>query len=313
MVKGSRFLLGIAAAIALSLPAPAWADSASAEALFRAGRDAAKAGDWAAACKSFHESNRLDPAPGTQLNIADCEEKQGHIATAWTFYKQVAEQLAESDERRSFASGKITSLEPRLPYLQISLAPGAPAGTTVTRNGVELRSASLQIALPVDPGPQEIVVSAPGHEQARLSFDLKEAERRSEVVEPGPAIDQKMPPAGTVETKSEKSGKGTRTLGWVLGGIGAGGLAVGVVTGAFTLQKKSVVNQNCDADKRCNQDGIDAAESGKTFGTISGVSFAVGAALVATGAVLVLTSDDKERPVSSLQVGPMSATYRYAF
>ncbi len=310
MVNKSRSLL--AGALCLLFASPAYADSASAEALFRAGRDAAKNQDWPAACRNFHESNRLDPAPGTQLNIADCEEKQGHIATAWTFYKQVAEQLAESDERRTFASGKINALEPRLPYLKISLAPGADKASVVTRNGVELRSASLRLALPVDPGKQEIVVRAPGHEVSRLEFELKEGERREEVVQPGKALPPgETAPGETPGTKPEPNT--TRTVGWVVGGVGVAGIALGAVTGAFTLQKKSVVNRNCDADKRCNQEGLDAVDSGKTFGTISGVSFAVGAALVATGTVLVLTSDNKERPVSSLRVGPTSLQYNYAF
>ncbi len=312
VIRKSRLLL--AGALCLSFAGPALADSASAEALFRAGREAAKKEDWAAACRNFHESNRLDPAPGTQLNIADCEERQGRLATAWTFYKQVAEQLSESDERRTFASGKINALEPRLPYLAISLAPGVPPESTVTRNGVELRAASLALALPVDPGKQEIVVRAPGHEPGRYNFTLKEGERRQESVKPGDAL-----PAGQAPTeatpaglKAEKSST-TRTLGWVVGGVGVAGLAVGAVTGAFTLQKKGIVDKNCDADKRCNQEGIDAADSGKTFGTISGLSFAVGAALVATGAVLVLTSDNKERPISSLRVGPTSLRYSHAF
>ena len=186
VIRKSQFFL--AGLLCLSFAGPALADSASAEALFRAGREAAKKEDWAAACRNFHESNRLDPAPGTQLNIADCEERQGRLATAWTFYKQVAEQLSESDERRTFASGKINALEPRLPYLAISLAPGAPPESTVTRNGVELRSASLALALPVDPGKQEIVVRAPGHEPGRYNFTLKEGERRQESVEPGKAL-----------------------------------------------------------------------------------------------------------------------------
>jgi hypothetical protein len=58
------------------------ADSAAAEALFREGRDAAKHGDLETACADFAESQRLDPAPGTLLNLAECEEKLGRVASA---------------------------------------------------------------------------------------------------------------------------------------------------------------------------------------------------------------------------------------
>ncbi|MFO0567610.1 MAG: hypothetical protein U0263_18270 [Polyangiaceae bacterium] len=54
-------------------------DATAAEALFNAGRDAVKAGDYPTACAKFRESNRLDPAPGTVLNLADCEEHLGHV------------------------------------------------------------------------------------------------------------------------------------------------------------------------------------------------------------------------------------------
>ena len=104
-------------------------DAAAAEVLFREGRTAADAGDYKKACEKFHESHRLDPAPGTMLNIADCEERQGRVATAWTFYRAVAQKLPPSDERTALARTRAQELEPRLPKLAIKLAPDAPPGT----------------------------------------------------------------------------------------------------------------------------------------------------------------------------------------
>jgi hypothetical protein len=56
-------------------------DSATAEALFAAGREAIRRGDYQAACPMFAESNRLDPAVGTVLNLAICEEHLGQLAS----------------------------------------------------------------------------------------------------------------------------------------------------------------------------------------------------------------------------------------
>ncbi|NOU28880.1 MAG: hypothetical protein HOO96_13330, partial [Polyangiaceae bacterium] len=63
-------------ALALVLiAAPAFRDDA--ETLFREGRKALEAGDYAVACAKFAESQRIEPAPGTLLNLAGCEERSG--------------------------------------------------------------------------------------------------------------------------------------------------------------------------------------------------------------------------------------------
>ena len=56
-------------------------DRAAGEALFQEGRRLMKTHDFAPACSKFEESLRLDPATGTLLNLADCEEQLGHTAT----------------------------------------------------------------------------------------------------------------------------------------------------------------------------------------------------------------------------------------
>jgi outer membrane protein assembly factor BamD (BamD/ComL family) len=62
----------------LLLSAPARADE-SAESLYQQGRDAAQAQNWELACKKFKESHDREPAPGTLLNLGDCEEHQSKL------------------------------------------------------------------------------------------------------------------------------------------------------------------------------------------------------------------------------------------
>jgi hypothetical protein len=271
-------------------------DATAAEALFREGRDAATGGDYKRACEKFRESNRLDPAPGTVLNIADCEEKLGRIATAWTLFREVTERVPESDERHQVAAKRATALEPRLPKLSLKLAPGAPEGTRVLRDGVELKSASLESALPVDPGKHVISVQAPGHAPSESTITIAEGENKTETVAIGPASAEPKGEHGEITT-DDKSGR--RTIGYVLGGIGIVGVGVGAVTGIMVLGKKKTADDNCP-NKRCNQEGFDAAEDGKKLGTISGISFAVGALGLAGGAYFLLTSGSKEKPTTAL-------------
>jgi hypothetical protein len=272
-------------------------DAAAAEALFRQGREAADAGDHATACEKFKESNRLDPAVGTVFNIADCEEKLGRLATAWQLFQEVAQRLPAGDERQGIARGRARALEPRLPKLAVRLGPAVPAGMLVQRDGVELGAASLETALPVDPGPHQVSAGAPGYQTRVFDVVLREGESKTLDVEPGPK--QSGGPLVDVSADQVPSSS-QRTVGYVLGGVGLAALAVGTVAGVLVLEKKSTVDDNCDATKRCNQQGFDAAESGRTLGVVTTTGLVVGALGVGIGAYLILSSPKERGPQTAL-------------
>lgn len=282
-------------------------DPVAAEALFKQGRTASETGDYKTACAKFYESNRLDPAIGTVFNIADCEEKQGHIATAYTKFQEVLQQLTPPDDRIPIAQKRLAALAQRVPKLTIRLAAGAPAGTRVSRDQVQLGKASLGTALPVDPGRHVISVSAPGTQPRTVQVDLAEGQQRSIEVAPGaPLASGSTHDQGSTAPAAHSD---HRTLGYVVGGVGVAGLAVGAVTGVMVLGKKSVVDNNCDSQKRCNQTGVDAANAGHTLGIVSTTGFIVGGVGIAAGAWLLLSSRKSERPSTALipSAGPTGA------
>jgi len=272
-------------------------DAAAAEALFRQGREAADAGDHAKACEKFKESNRLDPALGTVFNIADCEEKLGRLATAWQLFQEVAQRLPASDERQGIAKERARTLEPRLPKLAVRLAPTAPPKTQVQRDGVELGAASLDTPLPVDPGPHSVTATAPDHEPRVFDVVLREAESQSVEVEPGA---KRAKGVVTEVTSDQAPSSNQKTVGYVLGGVGLVGLAVGTVAGVMVLERKSTVDANCDSAKRCNSEGFDAAESGRTLGVVTTAGLVVGALGLASGAYLILSSSKEQGPRTAL-------------
>jgi hypothetical protein len=192
--------------------------------------------------------------------------------------------------------------------LTLVLPASAPAGTTVTRNGETLGSAALGLALPVDPGPYEIVVHAPGLPDRQSSVTLELGEQKRLELETGtpkpepnaqPSAPVPVPPvnvqaenqAAPAPQSATSSGSGRRTAAYIAGGVGIAGVALGTVTGILVLGKKQTVNDNCP-NHACNDEGYSAVQSGKSLALVSSVGFGVGVAGLVLGGVLLLTGSE---------------------
>ena len=301
----------MACGLGVCWPSAAYAQNpAAAEALFDQARAAMAAGSYDIACARFKDSDKLDPAVGTRFNLADCEERRGRVATAWSLFRGVLSELAADDDRRPIAQARARALEPRLPYLTMSRTADTPAGIRVRIDGVELGEASFGVPLPMDPGSHELVLLLPGGaESQRSSFALREGEHSDMPIRltgTGSSTQPVEQPSAAGEPFAP--GGSQRKWAYVAGSVGVAGVAFGAVTGIITLSKKSTANANCN-DKLgvCNQAGVDANESGKTFAVLSGVGLGVGVVGLATGAYLWLTdtpaSAKEARAHSSIPLG----------
>lgn len=260
-------------------------DPVAAEALFRAGRTAADRGDYVSACAKFAESHRLDPAVGTLLNLGICNEQLGKIATAWQIYREVAQRLPPGDERIAIASTHASALEGKLPHLTLALS-GAPAGTTVLRDGVELGSASLGLPLPIDPGAHVVLVRAPGRAERHYDVSLGVAEHRELAIEAGAPGDD----LGT-GSQGHADGDGSRrTVGIVLVGVGGASIVTSLALGAVALSAKHTMDVEC-VDKHCSPAGLDAADRGETMALASTITFTAGVVSALVGGYLWLSAD----------------------
>jgi len=301
----SRILLAL-----LLASGHAAAQEAAADALFDSARTALSKGDFDRACEQFRASDKLDPAPGTELNLADCEEKRGHLASAWVQFRSVEEKLPPNDERIAVAHARAEALRARVPKLTLSLAPNAPRTSTVRDGSVELGSAAFGIALPLDPGAHRLLVSAPGFTTQSFDIQLTEGETRSLVVTPGAATGAVSaavsgPSQPVVSHDAASAGRpGRRTLGFVLGGVGVAGLSVGTVAGLLMASKKSAVDDGCHPDKSCTNAGLAAAHSAHDLQIVANVSWVVGAAALGAGTYFLLTSGPSSKPSSSVALAP---------
>jgi len=275
-------------------------DPAAAESLFRDAKAAEQRGDYRSACAQFAESQRLDPAAGTLLNQADCEEHLGALASAWSDFVAARDQLAKGDDRLPYAQQRIAALERRIPHLVVRLPAGAPPGTRVVRGQVEIGAAAIGVPVAVDPGTLSLTVTAPGRATTTSRVTVAEGETKEVTVDVGaaaaaPAPEAPSMPAAFVQAlhpaeQAPSSGDPKRTVGWIVGGVGVAGLALGAVTGIMAVGDASTFKSDCPNGACQRASGVDAASAGKTASTLSTIGFIGGAAVTGVGAYLLLSS-----------------------
>jgi hypothetical protein len=264
-------------------------DPVVAEQLFNEGRVALDQRNFIVACKKFAESHRLDPAAGTLMNHATCEQQRGRVATAWQLWREALERLDPNDDRVAFVRSQIRALEPRIPRLALRAGQLSPQ-MAVYRDGVRLGESSLNVPLRVDPGRHVVLVRARGHADRLYRIELSEREQRTLVLGIGRELPSRK--EGTLSSESESgSGSGARTWGYVLSGVGLASLGGAIVTHALIEQKKDTVATHCP-NKVCNERGYSAVQDGKTLLVANRILWGLGGTAFAGGVALLLFSPD---------------------
>lgn len=281
---GRRFVTALCALAVVCGSDDVWADpaqQATAQALFDEGKRLIVEGRYAEACPKLEESQRLDPAVGTQGALAACYERIGRTASAWSIYLDViaAAKKAGDREREHLARLRVSEIEPTLSRLTITVA-GTVPGLRVERDGMEVGVAQLGSEVPVDPGPHTIVAAAPGRIGWRATVEVRGNGR----VEIPPLADvaTAVTPAGATPTPQ-------RIWALVAGGAGVTGMGIGIALG---LSAKSTFD---DAEARCHgsicdSEGVELRAAAVARGDVATGFFVVGSVLVAGGGVLWLST-----------------------
>ena len=280
--------------------APSGQDRAMAESLFQEAKKLAASGKLEPACKKFEDSFQLDPTLGTKLHSAACYEELGRTASAWAAFNEAAAMAVEEDDakRLKIAKKRLAKLEKELPKLTIEVPKGIE-GIRVELDGNNLGTSTLESALPVDPGPHKITVTAPGYESWTTSITVEKGAGTDTLSVPDlvpieeeatedPTEDS---PSASLDTSS--SGFDQRTAGFIVGGVGLVALAAGGFFGLQAQSKTKDADENCNG-KFCNQAGLDGHDDAKQAALFSTIGFGVGIAGIAAGTVLILTAKPKK-------------------
>ncbi len=277
-----------------SPPAHAQGQPALADDLFRSARQLLEQGKVAEACSRFAESQRLDPKPGTLLNLGLCHEREGRNATAYAEVTEATQQLARlgDKEREALARTRLEAIAPNVAKVAIVLPPDSPVDRLMIDDH-EVGRAAWSIPIPLDPGPHKVTASASGRRSSTQSIDVGRTggvvrlELAPLELEAAP-VAPPAPSRGTEEPVATSSGKRTASL--VVLGTGAVALGLGTFFGLRAVSAKSDVDAGCPSTKGCNDAGLDAVDSGRTSATISTVAFGVGLVAVGVGIYLFATS-----------------------
>ncbi len=332
-VRHALGTLIFASALAVSAEAaePSEADRATARGLTIEGYEALDRKDYAIAIDRFQRADALYHVPTVALGLAHAEIGLGKLVSALATYSGIVREGVPAKASPAFAKAvedarrELDALASRVPnvILTVGQAPGPP-GVKVTLDGVEVPSAALGVKRPVDPGTHHVRATAPGFAATELTVNVLEGKTEAVsldlkaeapvalplpppaivvpppspfVVIPPPAPRPPPPPVSTAQ----------RTAGFVLVGVGAAGLVVGGISGGLAVAKHSSLTTACPGGNCFVSQQASLQSDVNTYhalATASTAGIVAGAAVLATGLIVVLTAP-RSQPGREAAVAPV--------
>jgi tetratricopeptide (TPR) repeat protein len=246
------------------------ADPKAAEASFARGLELYDAHRYEEACAAFAESLHEDFQYGALYNLADCDEKRGHLASALREYERLASEDTNARRREDSAS-KASKLAPRVPKIVVSA--DARPGLVVLLDDDDV-TAKIGSELPVDLGAHVVRARLPGQPERKIDASVP---RERELVRVEVAFETALPPPPPPSTPRSRTLEKTLLIG------GGALLASGLVAGGVALYRWHSSEAEAKLD---NQHELARADSARTWGNVSTLLCIAGAATVGTGVVL---------------------------
>lgn len=297
-------------------------DVAKADKLFSEAQVLVQKGQYAEGCKKFAESQKLDPANGTLINLALCHEKEGKVATA---YRELQELLAlmsnsknpDDKERGRVANERLKVLDKKLPRVSFDVS-ALPKDVTITLDGEKVNDPSIPTM--VDPGSHTVDATASGKKPGTATFEVRDAGtinvKIEGLIDDAPPPPPPPPPPPKPAPPPETSfWSGQRVLGAGVATVGLVGIGVGAVFGLKTFDTRDQRDAHCKGTV-CDAEGIRLHDDARQSALISSIGFIGGGVALAVGGFLFFTaSSTTKTPAAKVDVGvgPGSVLLRGAF
>jgi len=286
---------------------------AEAERMFAEGVALVAKGQHAEACPKFERSQELDPALGTQFNLADCREKTGRLAAALVLFEKVASAAHEAGkkERERDAHARADALRPRVPKMRFVIeteAMGLPGFTITVDDNQQVSPNDRPL---VEVGDHVVRATATNHE----AFVGRVTAIESSTVDVNIPMLTKVAVVGVtpaaaalapVTGKDREVGSRQRLVGLSLAAVGLTGLAIGTAFGISALTNRGDAIDACGSTdpKACRPGpGNPAAlwDDATAAGNFSTAFFIIGGVVLAAGAVVYLVAPSAAKPTSPPQ------------
>ena len=308
--------LAAGASVCLCASSARAADSAEALDELRQGYSLKVAGRCADALPHLARSFQLEPSARAALNLSDCEQQLGDLVAAQVHAAQGADlaHQQKNGELVGVADAQLAAIEKRLPRLTVKLVDGAP-DCSITRDGVVLPGPALGTPIAINAGAHVIDVDCPGRADRRFDVSVADADRTETAVSPGAVLAAPTPPTPApppaLESPPPRAARGgsARVMPVVVMGIGAAGLAVGLVSGVAANSKHASLLAHCSSDGICPMTERDDISAFHTLRTVSTVAYVIGGAALAGGAVwwFLAPASHPDPAAARLWIGPGSA------
>jgi hypothetical protein len=294
----------------------AYADKAAADLAFAEAKRLVAAGKIAEACPKFELSYNEDPQLGALLNLADCHEQIGKLATALAEFHAGGELAhARRDAREKFVADRVAKLAKRVSHVAIKRA---DPGTSIAIDGRDV-TAIADIEIPVDPGKHVLAASAPGRTPWTSAFEIERDSSRVPIdvpalaVAPVAVVTPPPPPIIVVTVPPPLPPRANWHTPAIA--IGAAGLVVAGVGLYFGHRASSDWNASrslCPGDI-CNADGKTLVDSAQSAALKSDILVGIGAAGLATAAFLWLAGPTEHRVTVGATATSVGAAFTTAF
>lgn len=300
-----RVLAAVLVLLSAALPAgparaaePTEAELEVARDRFKEGVALEDAGDYRAARAKFEQVAEVKTSPQVLYHLALCDENLGHLVAAEARYeKAIADAEAAGSVAASVADTARTRLEalrPRIPRLRIAIAGELREGDVVAVDGEE--RGDWQEQAKIDPGRHVVTVERDGATVAEAVVQVTEGTKASARLTLDADVPRAPPTPPPPATEVDEGGGGPPVAALIVGGAGIVALAVSGVTFGMSRVAIEDVRATCadpEAGTGCDPRSQAREDDARTLTVTSAVLLGVGAACVATGAVLWVTLDDE--------------------
>jgi hypothetical protein len=280
----------------------AWADDAEAERLTKEGQDLLEHGQVNEACDKFDLSLKHAENLNTMALLAFCHERAGKPGRAWNEFKRI-EPRVPTGEKAAFVAQHLRALDGKVARARLDVGNRTISEVRIDNEVVLLDQGRIV----ADPGEHTIRVEAGGRTLTR-NASLRAGDNAAIV------MSDTSPPSSPSETSETpppptESG-GSSTLGWVLTGLGAGFLGVGIYEGVNTLSIKKDADNICGASApTCTSPAAEASAASRKHDAVvpswlATGGLALGLAGLGTGIYLLVTQPSPAR-AGTLQVRPL--------